>query len=136
VEQRLPFLDHIFFEHAREVPVSLLRRDGREKWVLREALRPFVSTDVYDRKKQPFFAPPSMLQDRSAMFVLAQDLLRSDTMKSLPFLNCRAVIKLLDQFPSFTAPQQAQLDPLILMMMSFCVLQDRYIGSSAQALRS
>jgi asparagine synthase (glutamine-hydrolysing) len=127
VEQRLPFLDHVLFEHARNIPVSLLRRDGREKWVLREALRPFVSPQVYDRKKQPFFAPPLTLQDGSAMLALAQDMLRSETMRSIPFFSHSSVVRLLDEIPRFTSSERALLDPLFLMMMSFQVLQDRYV---------
>ena len=54
VEQRLPFLDHELFEFARNIPSALLLRDGREKWALREAMKPFVTEQVYLGRKRPF----------------------------------------------------------------------------------
>lgn len=58
VEGRLPFLDTPLVEFAQRVPPELQIRDGREKHLLREAVRPLVSDEVAARRKQPFFAPP------------------------------------------------------------------------------
>jgi asparagine synthase (glutamine-hydrolysing) len=126
VELRLPFLDHRLFEFARDIPAELFVRDGRQKWVLREAMRPFVPDAVRLGRKQPFLAPPSALEKDSPLLALVQDTLRSDAAAAVPFLDRRAVVALLDRLPAMTAAQRAGLDPVLLMLLSMCVLQERY----------
>jgi len=126
VEQRLPFLDHKLFEFVRDIPSSLLMREGREKWVLREAMKPFVSEQVYSGVKRPFFAPPSILQEGSAMLELAQDKLRSGSMAAVPFFDHRKVIGFLDHVGSLKPSDRGVFDSSILLMLSFCILHERY----------
>lgn len=126
VEQRLPFLDHLLFEAARDVPVALLRRDGQEKWVLREAMRPLVTERVYRRKKQPFLAPPTLLQDGSPMLKLAEEKLRGGALAATGFFDMRAVETLLARMRTMSGAERAPLDPTVLMMCSLAVLQERY----------
>jgi len=126
IEQRLPFLDHHLFELMRNVPPSLLRKDGREKWILREAMKPFVTEEIYAAKKQPFVAPGSTLRDGSEMLALAQDLLRSKAAGAVPFINQPVVLKLLEGLPALDPRQRMMLDSTILMMMSAVVLHERY----------
>ena len=126
MEQRLPFLDHKVFEAMRNIPASLLWRDGREKWILREALKPFVSATVYAGKKKPFSAPRSALRDGSALLALAQDLLRSEVAETLPFFDRANVNALLDRLVTLPDQERSGLESTVLMMMSFVVLQQRY----------
>ncbi len=126
VEQRLPFLDHKLFEVAREVPVELLRRDGQEKWVLREAMRPFVTEQVYRRKKQPFLAPPTLLQEGSAMLKFAEEKLCGGALAATGFFDVEAVEALLKRMRTMSGAERAPLDPTVLMMCSLAVLQERY----------
>jgi len=126
VEQRLPFLDHVVFEWLRPAPGSLLWRDGREKWILREALRPFVTEAVYSGKKHPFTAPRSTLRDGSAMLALAQDLLRSETAAAVPFLNQAGIVQLLDRLKTLPEKDRAALDATVMLLLSIVVLHDRY----------
>lgn len=61
VESRPPFLDHVVAEYANRLPVDVKVRfaGGRavEKWIFREAVRPFVTQEVYAGAKQAFAAP-------------------------------------------------------------------------------
>ncbi|KAL8953162.1 MAG: hypothetical protein Q9222_000983 [Ikaeria aurantiellina] len=63
VEGRLPFLDHHLMEYANDLPPSVkIRYDPdnqqlTEKWILKEASKPFVTKEVYERKKQMYFSP-------------------------------------------------------------------------------
>ena len=59
VEVRLPYLDHRLSEYASRIPSTLLFRDGRVKYPLREAVRPYLTEEVYAGAKKPFLAPPS-----------------------------------------------------------------------------
>lgn len=126
VEQRLPFIDHKLFEFARALPDALMLRDGREKWVLREALRPFVTDEVYAGRKRPFLAPPSVLQEDSPMFALVQDTLRSRAVANLPFFDHGALMKFLDQLRTLKGPERAPFDPMLLFLTSVAVLHERY----------
>lgn len=126
VEGRLPFLDHKLFEFARSLPASLLARDGRQKYILREAVKPFVTEQVYRGAKQPFFAPPTTLRVGNPMYELLQDLLRSRAFSSVPFFNQSSVVRLLDELPDMDDAARTALDPVIFMMASTCVLQESY----------
>ena len=78
IEARTPFLDHEFTEYVNHLPPSAKIRyeaasqdsgitngggetNGRfvEKWVLREAAKPFITPELYSRKKHPYSAPTS-----------------------------------------------------------------------------
>ena len=60
VEGRVPFLDHKLVEFVTTLPVSFKIRNMTEKYILREAARPVITNTIYERKKQPFIAPPSI----------------------------------------------------------------------------
>lgn len=57
VEGRVPFLDHHLMEYVNGLPPSMkIRYDPEtglltEKWILRQAARPFITEELYARKK-------------------------------------------------------------------------------------
>ncbi|KAL1636238.1 hypothetical protein SLS56_001217 [Neofusicoccum ribis] len=57
LEARTPFLDHRLTEYVNGLPPSVkIRWDMKEerfveKWILREASKPFITTELYERKK-------------------------------------------------------------------------------------
>ncbi len=57
LEVRPPLLDHRLVEFALSLDPSLLRRDGRDKWILRRALEGRVPQSVLTRSKQGFSMP-------------------------------------------------------------------------------
>ncbi|MDX6384642.1 MAG: hypothetical protein QOK48_2215 [Blastocatellia bacterium] len=122
VEVRLPFLDHKLFEFARSIPAVQLARNDGQKYLLREAVKPFVTDEVYRGTKQPFFAPPMLIGN--PMYELLQDLLRSQSFKSVPFFDQQSVIRFLDQLPSMDEPARKSMDPMLFMMASIGVLHD------------
>ena len=62
IEARTPFLDHSLTEYVNGIPPSLkvCSTGGRliEKWILREAARPFITDELYQRTKH--VRPPSL----------------------------------------------------------------------------
>lgn len=124
VEVRLPFLDHKLFEFARSIPATLLARNGTQKYVLREAVKPFVTDEVYRGAKQPFFAPPMLIGN--PMYELLQDLLRSENFKSVPFFDQSAVIRFLDELPAMDDNTRKSMDPVLFMMASIGVLHEHH----------
>jgi asparagine synthase (glutamine-hydrolysing) len=126
VEVRLPFLDHKLFEYASQIPVSLLAKEGRQKHVLREAAKPFVAEAIYRGAKRAFYAPPAALQPESRLHEFVQETLRSEAMASLPFFDQEAAIDMLDRAPRLEPEARTMLDPLLMLMVSLCLLQEQF----------
>ncbi len=59
LEARSPFLDHELMELAASIPAQYKVRGSQKKWILREALRPWLSDELLDRPKQGFSVPLS-----------------------------------------------------------------------------
>jgi asparagine synthase (glutamine-hydrolysing) len=57
VELRVPYLDRALVEQAGRMPPSVKMRDARQKWVLLEAARDWLPTEVRNRSKTGFGAP-------------------------------------------------------------------------------
>ncbi|MFH1849302.1 MAG: asparagine synthase (glutamine-hydrolyzing) [archaeon] len=57
VEGRVPFLDRDLMSACMEIPARYKVRLGREKHILRQALRSYVPKEILLRKKQPYFMP-------------------------------------------------------------------------------
>ncbi|MDJ0620311.1 MAG: asparagine synthase (glutamine-hydrolyzing) [Calothrix sp. MO_192.B10] len=126
IEGRLPFLDHKVVELVRNMPVALKIRGLTEKYVLREAAKPFITETMYNRQKHPFLAPPSTLKPNEPLQELVQDTLRSSPMSSVPFYNHAAVINLLDQLPKMDESKRSSVDVALMKMLSAYFLQERF----------
>ncbi|CAO3590552.1 unnamed protein product [Absidia cylindrospora] len=63
IEARTPFLDHHLCEYVNNLPPSVkIRYEGdrfNEKWILKEAMKPYITEEVYSRTKHPFVSPPT-----------------------------------------------------------------------------
>ncbi len=126
VEVRLPYLDHRLSEYASRIPSTLLYRNGRVKYPLREAVRPYLTEEVYAGVKKPFLAPPSTNRAGNRLYEMCQDTLRGPGMRNLPFFDSSRVYDLLDDLPEMDGRSRAGLDPLIMALTSLSVLQERY----------
>jgi asparagine synthase (glutamine-hydrolysing) len=126
VEGRVPFLDHHVVETIRSQPVAQKIRGMTEKYVLREAVRDVITDTVYRRQKHPFLSPPATLNPRNKLHALVQDRLRSSTMASIPFFDQKKVIGLLDSLQSMDEGARVANDPILMILTSACVLQERF----------
>ena len=57
-EVRLPFLDHNLVEFVFQLPTSLLVKDAWTKWILREAFRGMVPSEITNRVDKLGYMPP------------------------------------------------------------------------------
>jgi len=126
IEGRVPFLDHHLVEVLTRLPVSLKIRGMTEKYVLREAAKPVLTATVYQRQKHPFLSPPATLYPGERLHTLLQDTLRGPTLGTLPFFDRDAVIGLLDRLPGMDEGSRVAYDQVLMVILSACVLQDRY----------
>ncbi len=126
IEGRLSFLDHKVVELVCNMPVALKIRGLTEKYILREAAKPFITETIYKRPKHPFISPPSTFKLNEPLQELVQDTLRSSLMSSVPFYNQAAVIHLLDQLPKMDESKRSSLDVVLMKMLSAYFLQERF----------
>jgi asparagine synthase (glutamine-hydrolysing) len=126
VEGRVPFLDHHLVELVCSLPVAQKIRGVTEKYVLREATRPVVTSTVYARHKHPFTSPPAALAPDGRLHQLLQDTLRGPVLASLPFYDRTKVVDLLDRLPTMDVAARTAVDPALMMLLSACVLHDRF----------
>ena len=132
IEGRVPFLDHHVVEVLRQVPVALKVRGMTEKYILREATRSVITDTVYRRQKHPFMSPPVTTLPTERFHELLQDTLRGPALASLPFYDSRKVIALLDGLPAMSESDRVAWDPMLMSILSACVLQERFTLGNSQ----
>jgi asparagine synthase (glutamine-hydrolysing) len=126
VEGRLPFLDQHVVELICSMPVQQKIHGMTEKYVLREATKGVITDTVYRRQKHPFLSPPATLDQDGRLSQMMQDTLRGPIMRSLPFFDQRKVAALLDTLPAMGDGDRTAIDQVLMLMLSACVLQDRF----------
>jgi asparagine synthase (glutamine-hydrolysing) len=92
IETRPPFLDHKVTEYANNIPPSLKMKyePGNEpfleKHVLRQAMKPFITEEIYNRRKHPFFGP-SKYTKNGPMHKICQKLLTKENVEQIGFIE-------------------------------------------------
>jgi asparagine synthase (glutamine-hydrolysing) len=131
IEGRVPFLDHKVVELIASQPVNQKVRGMTEKFVLREAVKDVITDTVYKRQKHPFLSPPATLSPDDTFQTFVQDMLRGETLRSMPFFDQKKVVALLDRLPEMDVGARTANDQILMFMVSLCVLQERFGLSSA-----
>ncbi|KAJ8085950.1 hypothetical protein PM082_004769 [Marasmius tenuissimus] len=156
IEGRQPFLDHHLVEYVNRLPPSvkimpsLAMENGRdnvpstgdsmrprqwkftEKWILRQAVKPYVTDEIYRRKKAQYNVPLSAASccASSPLQRLLTSRLTKENVAKLGWANWDYVGGLLKSFTeSPECPADGGLDKrvrVLLCMLSFVVLQERF----------
>lgn len=101
IEARPPFLDHELTEYVNNLPPSVklrwdpVSRTITEKWILREAVRPFVTDEIYTRSKHPYTAPATWPAGGPLHQILERLVTRSNV-EQLGFLDWETVKEVVD----------------------------------------
>lgn len=126
IEGRVPFLDHKLVEYVVQLPPELKIKKLTEKYLLREAAKPFISKTIYKRQKHPFLAPPSQAKNQPPhMQELIQDTLRGQALSKIPFIDQKKVHELLDREKKSPSPDMSK-DILLLNLVSASALQQEF----------
>lgn len=108
LEVRVPFCDYRIVEYAYNMPWKIKSLNGREKGILREAMRGFLPDEIVFRKKSPYpktFNPVYMrLVSESVMKILDD---KSSYVGSI--LNRDMVMRLIQNPEEVTLPWYGQL---------------------------
>lgn len=126
IEGRLPFLDHKLFETIRNMPLSIKIKDTTEKYVLREAVKPYITDTIYKRQKHPFMAPPISRYSNSKLNTFIQDSLRSDSFKSVPFFDTQKILDMLDKLPTQDEKTRTAAEPVLMMVLTTHIMHQTF----------
>lgn len=128
IESRPVFLDHRLTEYANGLPPGLKMKynpqdgDFREKHILREAVKPFVTEEVYNRRKQPFMGP-SRFAAGGPLHQKLKGLLTRENVEALGFVDWSRVSTYLER--AFQEKDSLSLRPALLTAQ-FVVLSQRF----------
>ncbi|KAJ7576694.1 putative asparagine synthase [Mycena floridula] len=146
IEGRPPFLDHHLVDYAGTLPPSMKvmpqLKDGKwtftEKWVLREAVKPFVTDEIYQRKKSQYNAPIARSNDAglTPLQRLLKERLTVESVSKLGWANWDYISGVLEQYLMLAdIPVDGGLDKrarILLCVLSFVILQNRFNVSTTE----
>lgn len=128
VEARLPYLDHHLFDLVKNVSITSKFKGNVDKYILREAVKPYVTDTVYHRRKYIFQAPPVKLNAASRLFQLYQDIIRTH-LPNLAFYCPKKVHAFLDglvDIDKTDIPKLVDGGVTLSTLASVAVLHNRY----------
>ncbi|ORY53409.1 glutamine-hydrolyzing asparagine synthase [Rhizoclosmatium globosum] len=136
IEGRVPFLDHRLTDYVNGLPPHVkIRFDPKspmpvEKWILRQAVKPFVSMELLHRPKVPFLAPPALLDPNSKHCSKIKRVLTRQAIEQLGWANWQIVkAKMDDAF----ATNNRMSQNFVNCMMSFVVIiQGEKVGLTSK----
>ncbi len=99
-EARLPYLDPHVVRVARTAPAGMLRRDGLNKWIQREAFAGLLPEVVRTRRDKMGFPVPAGKWLRGALRPLLMDTLNRDRLRARGIYEVDEVISRRDAFLS------------------------------------
>ncbi|MFI6686536.1 asparagine synthase (glutamine-hydrolyzing) [Streptomyces sp. NPDC050485] len=124
LEVRVPFCDHRLVEYLFNTPWSMKTFDGREKSLLRAAVRDVLPQSVLDRRKSPYPATQDPAYGLALRAALA-DLVADSTAPVLPLLDQQAVKALLATPPDGTSTTLTRISlEMVLDLNSWLRYQD------------
>ncbi|OAX85389.1 asparagine synthase (glutamine-hydrolyzing) [Emergomyces africanus] len=153
VEGRTPFLDHHLTEYVNNLPPSVkvsytpqqtvTQKDGAvwkhagsamqsltEKWILREAVRPFITDELYQRRKNIFMAP-SMWPESGPLQCMFEKLLTHDAVENLGFVDYNVVERMLGR--AFGDNRDVEAFRTLVVVGSWVALSQQFGVKRAEA---
>jgi asparagine synthase (glutamine-hydrolysing) len=124
VEARYPFLDINVIEFAKTIPDHFKVNDICEKYILREAFKAYLPTDIYQREKFGFVAPGAhFLMKQDIEWV--EDMLSYESIKRQGYFNPDTVerLKTLYRAPQFSLSETFEVDTLMIVLTFQIFLQ-------------
>jgi len=117
VEARHPFLDVEVANFAAQVPPDLKLRGLEEKYVVKQAARPFVPREIVDREKFGWFAPgtPALFRSQNKWI---EERLSAERVKKEGYFNPTYIENLKQQYrqPDFLLNQPFESDLLMIAL--------------------
>ncbi|KAH9110763.1 hypothetical protein LEN26_013640 [Aphanomyces euteiches] len=129
IEGRVPFLDYHLTTYVSSLPpqvkIHVDEASGAftDKWILRQAVKPFVSQELYERPKVPFLAPPSEFDPEAYHWKEIKSRVTQQAVERLGWMDWQFIESMMTRFMK-TNDQTAQT--ILNVAMSFIVIQERF----------
>lgn len=101
----------------------MARQSLTEKWILHEAVRPYIIDKLYERRTHPFLAPTRWPQS-GALHTLFKGLLTCDAIEGLGFLDYAVVQEALGR--AFGDKADAKAFRKLVFVRSWVTLAERF----------
>ncbi len=118
IEGRLPFLDTHLVEYVQKLPLNFKIKKGIEKFILRESVKGLIPEKVRTRQKQAFITPPVPLVHDQKTKELVYDILHSQILQNVPFLDAQKIIQWIN-----TSHYTNHFDTVLNMVLSTYFVQ-------------
>lgn len=130
LEARSPLLDHELMEFAASIPATLKVHGREKKWILREALREWLPSDVLDRPKQGF-TPPVGHWFRNELRELSREVLLDERSVARGYFEPAQVRAMLDRHHSRRTDETKRLWALFVLELWHREFMDKTPSSTA-----
>lgn len=129
LEGRVPFLDRKLFDIARSIPLGQKIFEGNEKYILKEAMKPYITQEIYAKQKHPFIAPPLLAwgSDRYS-YDFIMDIIQSDTIRTSGFFS-QAKLEAMVKNIREGVLNASSFDPIIMLVLSLYFLDKQFVRS-------
>lgn len=128
IEGRLPFLDHKLFEYAAKLPMQMKIKDYiNEKYILKEAAKPYITNHIYQRQKHPFQAPPLTRCFSKKEFLQIYEELTSTEFAKMGIFNTTQVKRLLSSLERMSIVDQTAYEPAVMLMLTIFYFNQKLI---------
>lgn len=131
LELRAPFTDHRLVELSLRIPYRLKLRHGRSKWIMREAMQPFLPAEVL-RKRKLGFNPPLASWLNGELKHLPAQLLSKERMRKRGFFVPGEVERIRQEHAAQRRDYSQQLWALMVFDLWFEMYQE---GRSLESLQ-
>ena len=109
IEGRVPFLDHKLAEFAATIPPNLkLNKIKNEKYILKEAMRPYLPESIIRRKKHRFYVPIDLWRQKEDIKGMFDKVLNKQEVNRQGFFDYSTINKIQKNYetsPLFYARQ-------------------------------
>ena len=95
-----------------------------DKFILRETVKKYITSEIANRNKQPFIAPPFSVLSNKKGYEFMRDCLQS--CDGVPFLNSKKVNMYLDTIPKKSIRDQIAAEPVVMLVLTANLLGQRY----------
>jgi asparagine synthase (glutamine-hydrolysing) len=131
LEVRVPYLDHELLEFVARMPARLKVRGFQKKWLFRKAVAPWLPDQHLRRPKQGFSVPMAAWL-RGPLAPMLTDQTDSRACRESPWLDHKAVRRLVDEHVSGRANHESRLWALVC----FLEWERQFMPSHAAPIRA
>ena len=132
LEGRLSFLDHHFVEAVCRIPDEFKIHNGVEKYVLREAMKDRLPSEIYERTKFPYAAPAPIISRGldGTVNALLDHYCSQEAIETAGIFNAQQVLRLLSpdrRLRWFESRAQQHLQRQMLFVLTTQMLESTYV---------